>query len=136
MLTLPLMLTSSARPSNGSRTCHPMHSKGLWPDSSQHRPRRTRHIGEEPAVSALPQMTHTAVAVEEKRKENGVKRNTGEDFDAEKCNERKREHSGLVVGSSAAQFGCKNATNSKKLNSGSKIQAMRFRLWISRMSNE
>lgn len=69
MLSLLLALTSSARRSNGSRTCHPRHSKDLWPGSSQHRPRRTHRTGGEPAVSALPQMTHTAVAVE--RKEDG-----------------------------------------------------------------
>lgn len=55
-----------------SRTCRPRHSKGLWPDSSQHRPPRTHHTGEAPAGSGLPQTTHTAVAVEEKRMENGV----------------------------------------------------------------
>ena len=78
MLKLLLVLTFSARRSNGSRTCHPRHSKGLWPDSSQHKPRRTHHTGEEPAGSALTLMTHTAVAVErererEKERERGWK---------------------------------------------------------------
>lgn len=72
MLTLLLVLTSSVRRSNVSRTCRPRHSKGPWPDSSQHRPPRTHHTGEAPAGSALPQTTRTAVAVEEKRMENGV----------------------------------------------------------------
>lgn len=62
-----LMITSSVSWSIWSRICHPMHSTGLWPDSSQRTPLRTRHSGGEPGGSRPTLIPHTVVAMKKQR---------------------------------------------------------------------
>lgn len=58
-----LVLTSSVRQSIWSRICHPRHSMGLWPGSSQRRPPHTHHSDAEPGGSRPKLNPHTVVAV-------------------------------------------------------------------------
>lgn len=67
-------MTSSVSWSIWSRICHPMHSTGLWPDSSQRTPLRTRHSGGEPGGSRPTLIPHTVVAMK-KQKQRSENRN-------------------------------------------------------------
>lgn len=60
---LPQIPTSWRMLSSGCRPCHPRHSMGRGPGSSQHRLLHTRHTGAGPGGSLLLPRTRKAVAV-------------------------------------------------------------------------